>query len=297
MAKPLLGEYEGLELSDDKSLQPLDVVRSGNQIRVILHSTGEIVGAIDATKLKHLFNGNDLNCDIPSTSDNLYRSLEEEHESFGNSKFSMSRYMSFAAPPSLSVDTTEYFDKSILGCFSERAPWILALLFANFFSQYVQQQLTYSMERNTKVATFMTLIIGAAGNIAAQTSTVFIRLLSRTSPNDRLKKYVLHELLVGSLLVALIVVCCGTYALFTNLGCAYIPVTVSLSLGITCSLAVLIATFLPITVKRYSSLDPALLSAPLTQTVLDIGGGAIFLYSAQYIMINWMPCGDLGHVC
>ena len=46
MAKPLLSKYEGLELSDDKSLQPLDVVRSGNQIRVILHSTGEIVGAI-----------------------------------------------------------------------------------------------------------------------------------------------------------------------------------------------------------------------------------------------------------
>ena len=161
MAKPLLSEYEGLELSDDKSLQPLDVVRSGNQIRVILHSTGEIVGAIDATKLKHLFNSNDLNCDIPSTSDNPYRSLEEEHESFGNSKFSMSRYMSFAAPPSLSVDTTEYFDKLSWGAFGACAV-DLGSSICQLFSQYVQQQLTYSMERNTKVATFMTLIIGAA---------------------------------------------------------------------------------------------------------------------------------------
>ena len=297
--KPLLSEYAGVELSDEESLRPLEVVRYGNQIRVILPSTGESVGAIDATELKRLLGEND---DIALTRNDLHRPIEEGR-GYASTSFSMSRYMSFANVTSFALETTgdkdnsEYFDKSILGCFLERAPWILTLLAANFFSQFVQQQLTYAMEHNTLVATFMTLIIGAAGNVAAQTSTVFIRLLAGKSRNHPIKKYVMHEILVGLSLVALIVICCGTYGLFTTWGCAYIPVTVSISLAITCSLAVMIATFLPIAISRYSSLDPALLSAPLSQTVLDIGGGAIFLYSAKYIMIHWISCGDLGSGC
>jgi hypothetical protein len=195
--------------------------------------------------------------------------------------------------------TATYFESSVKACFLDRAPWILALLVANFFSQYIQSTLQYAMQHNTIVATFMTLIIGAGGNIAAQTSTVFIRLLASEKMVGEelnaslLKKYVVHELLVCSLIILMIVSCCSIYSTFTEWGCFYIPVTVGISLLCVCSIAAVISIGIPILVKRNTSLDPALLSAPLSQTVLDIAGGAIFLYVAKIIMIHWIPCGDL----
>ena len=201
-----------------------------------------------------------------------------------------------------------YFEKSVFQCFLDRIPWIGVLLLVNFLSQFIQKKLKYAIDHNGNVATFLTLIIGSGGNIAAQSSTVFVRALSSKNMgmgHPLLNQYIRHEGLVCFLIITVVLAATFSYALVSQLLdskydrniCLYLPVTVTASLSITCTLAAMISVGLPIFIKRYTKFDPALISAPLAQTFLDVGGGALFLLAAKYFMTDVFHCGDIGGDC
>ena len=177
----------------------------------------------------------------------------------------------------------DYFETNLLTVARKRVVWLLVLLVTNTATSAVIKGQEDLLQQVVILTAFIPLLIGAGGNVGAQSSTVVIRGLNTEDVQPSDMAYIVgRETLAGLILGLLLGSAVTLWAFFLegNLG-------VALSVGLSLIAISLIASFagsaLPF---RFKSLkfDPALMSAPFITTAVDVLGVLIYLNIARLIL-------------
>lgn len=175
-----------------------------------------------------------------------------------------------------------YFASRILSIGRRRGVWLLMLMMANIVTgRIIFQQADFP--KLALLAAFIPLLIANGGNAGAQSATVVIRGLATGEVNPRRALAVIsREAAIGAVLgVALGAIALGlAYAMTRDLEVALV---VSITLLIVSVMATLAGGALPFVFRRVK-VDPALVSAPVIATVMDICGVALYFGIAYMIM-------------
>lgn len=175
-----------------------------------------------------------------------------------------------------------YFASRILSIGRRRGVWLLMLMMANIVTgRIIFQQADFP--KLALLAAFIPLLIANGGNAGAQSATVVIRGLATGEVNPRRALAVIsREAAIGAVLgVALGAIALGlAYAMTRDLEVALV---VSITLLIVSVMATLAGGALPFVFRRVN-VDPALVSAPVIATIMDICGVALYFGIAYMIM-------------
>lgn len=178
-----------------------------------------------------------------------------------------------------SDDELIYQDRS-LKVAGIRLPWILFNLVGLLLAGLVVGRFETAFDGELKVAVlvgFIPVIMGMAGNIGAQTSTIAVRGLAtgrlQIAPGD-VRRFTWQQIKVGAILG---VVCSALVAMAAAvLGePLVIPLAVGLSLFFTVQIASLNGVVIPVVFQRLG-FDPAVASGPLVTTSNDVLGVLIY---------------------
>ncbi len=177
----------------------------------------------------------------------------------------------------------DYFQTNLITVARKRVVWLLVLLVTNTATSAVIKGQEDLLQQVVVLTAFIPLLIGAGGNVGAQSSTVVIRGLNTEDVHPSDMAYIVgRETLAGLLLGLLLGSAVTLWAFFLegDLG-------VALSVGISLVAISLIATFagaaLPFLFKALK-FDPALMSAPFITTAVDVLGVMIYLNIARVIL-------------
>lgn len=177
----------------------------------------------------------------------------------------------------------DYFQTNLFTVARRRVVWLLVLLITNTGTSAVIQSQNDLIQQVVSLAVFIPLLIGAGGNVGAQSSTVVIRGLNTEEVQMRDTLTIIQrEAIAGSILGLMlgIVVTSWAYFLEKNLGVA---ISVGISLVAISILASVAGTALPFLFKSLK-FDPALMSAPFITTAVDVLGVLTYLYVARLIL-------------
>jgi len=177
----------------------------------------------------------------------------------------------------------DYFETNLLTVARKRVVWLLVLLVTNTATSAVIKGQEDLLQQVVVLTAFIPLLIGAGGNVGAQSSTVVIRGLNTEDVQPSDMAYIVgRETLAGLILGLLLGGAVTLWAFFLegDLG-------VALSVGLSLIAISLIATFagsaLPFLFKALK-FDPALMSAPFITTAVDVLGVLIYLNIARLIL-------------
>lgn len=164
-----------------------------------------------------------------------------------------------------------------------RIVWLAVLVLANGLTTQVIAMNDEVLKQVVLLAAFIPLLIGAGGNVGAQSSTVVIRGLS-TQRIQRLGllRAIAKESLAGALLGILMAVFVVPFAWWQGQG-PLVATAVGISLIAITTLAATAGASLPLLFDRMG-LDPALMSAPFITTATDVAGVLIYLKTASWLL-------------
>ncbi len=184
--------------------------------------------------------------------------------------------------------------KSTFSNAKTRVPWLFAswiggLLVASIITTYED-----TLGQVFALMAFLPIIIGMAGNVGTQTSTIIVRGIAtgRVSTANALK-LVFKELRVGFLLGGLYgLLLGGAGYLLSSSGYMDIGVMNSVELGITVGLgiilsmaiAALVGALVPVLLHRMN-LDPAVATGPFVTTSVDILGVVVYFVVAGFFIL------------
>jgi len=184
--------------------------------------------------------------------------------------------------------------KSAFSNAKTRVPWLFAswiggMLVASIITTYEE-----TLGQVFALMAFLPIIIGMAGNVGTQTSTIIVRGIAtgRVSTANALK-LVFKELRVGFLLGALYGLLLGGSGYLLSLGgFMEIGAMTSIELGITVGLgivlsmatAALVGALVPVLLHRIN-LDPAVATGPFVTTSVDILGVVVYFIVAGFFIL------------
>ena len=177
-----------------------------------------------------------------------------------------------------------YFASRIFSVVRRRATWLLLLIVVNTVTGSIIAGQEALLREILILAAFIPLLIDTGGNVGAQSATVVIRGLATGEVNPRRSLAVVtREAGIGVILgIVLGIVALGwAYALGRDLRVAVIVSTTLLGISV---MATLVGGALPF-LFRLVKVDPALVSAPLITTMMDIFGVALYFGIAYIILL------------
>ena len=180
-------------------------------------------------------------------------------------------------------DEDDYFQSNLFVVARRRIVWLAVLVLANGLTTQVIAMNDEVLKQVVVLAAFIPLLIGAGGNVGAQSSTVVIRGLS-TQRIQRLGSFraITKEALAGALLGVLMAVFVVPFAWWQGQG-PLVATAVGISLIAITTLAATAGASLPLLFDRMG-LDPALMSAPFITTATDVAGVLIYLKTASWLL-------------
>ncbi len=189
----------------------------------------------------------------------------------------------YAAGAVQAGDEDDYFQSNLFVVARRRIVWLAVLVLANGLTTQVIARNDEVLKQVVLLAAFIPLLIGAGGNVGAQSSTVVIRGLS-TQRIQRLGllKAIAKEALAGALLGVLMAVFVVPFAWWQGQG-PLVATAVGISLIAITTLAATAGASLPLLFDRMG-LDPALMSAPFITTATDVAGVLIYLKTASWLL-------------
>ena len=132
---------------------------------------------------------------------------------------------------------------------------------------------------------YLPIIIGLAGNVGIQTSTILVRAFATGEVRVDRERAVLREEVAVGLLIGLL--CGATAGLIAEWMEAAAPPGFGIALGLAISVAVtwasLLGSAVPILCRRMG-FDPAIVAGPFLITVSDVSGAAIFIAVADFVL-------------
>ena len=189
----------------------------------------------------------------------------------------------YAAGAVQAGDEDDYFQSNLFVVARRRIVWLAVLVLANGLTTQVIARNDEVLKQVVLLAAFIPLLIGAGGNVGAQSSTVVIRGLS-TQRIQRLGlfKAIAREALAGALLGILMAIFVVPFAWWQGQG-PLVATAVGISLMAITTLAATAGASLPLLFDRMG-LDPALMSAPFITTATDVAGVLIYLKTASWLL-------------
>ncbi len=189
----------------------------------------------------------------------------------------------YAAGAVQAGDEDDYFQSDLFVVARRRVVWLAVLVVANGLTTQVIAMNDEVLKEVVLLAAFIPLLIGAGGNVGAQSSTVVIRGLS----TQRIQtlgviKAVIREALAGALLGLLMLLVVVPFAWWQGEG-PIVATAVGISLLAITTLAATAGAALPLLFDRMG-LDPALMSAPFITTATDVAGVLIYLRTASWLL-------------
>jgi magnesium transporter len=189
----------------------------------------------------------------------------------------------YAAGAVQAGDEDDYFQSNLFVVARRRIVWLAVLVLANGLTTQVIAMNDEVLKQVVLLTAFIPLLIGAGGNVGAQSSTVVIRGLS-TQRIQRLGllRAIAKEALAGALLGILMAVFVVPFAWWQGQG-PLVATAVGISLIAITTLAATAGASLPLLFDRMG-LDPALMSAPFITTATDVAGVLIYLKTASWLL-------------
>lgn len=176
-----------------------------------------------------------------------------------------------------------YFTTRIFNVVRRRISWLLLLLVVNTATASIIAGQEALLAEVVLLAAFIPLLIGTGGNIGAQSATVVIRGLATGEIRPRRALSIIgREVSVGLLLGMLLGVAVLVWAFWLGRN-PEVSLVVALTLISVAVLATAVGSALPF-VFRLSKVDPALVSAPLVTTVMDISGVMVYFAVAHLLL-------------
>ena len=176
-----------------------------------------------------------------------------------------------------------YFTTRVFSVVRRRISWLLLLLVVNTVTATIISGQEDLLAEVVLLAAFIPLLIGTGGNIGAQSATVVIRGLATGEIRPRKALSIVgREVSVGLLLgLSLgLAVLLWSYWLGRD---SDVSMVVALTLVSVAVLATAVGSALPF-VFRLWKVDPALVSAPLVATVMDISGVSVYFAVAHLLI-------------
>ena len=189
----------------------------------------------------------------------------------------------YAAGAVQAGDEDDYFQSNLFVVARRRIVWLAVLVLANGLTTQVIAMNDEVLKQVVLLAAFIPLLIGAGGNVGAQSSTVVIRGLS-TQRIQRLGllRAIARESVAGALLGILMAIFVVPFAWWQGEG-PLVATAVGISLMAITTLAATAGASLPLFFDRMG-LDPALMSAPFITTATDVAGVLIYLKTASWLL-------------
>ena len=165
-----------------------------------------------------------------------------------------------------------------------RFPWLFVSWVGGVAAAWLIGEFERELSQVIALAAFMPVIIGMAGNVGTQSSTIIVRGLATgsVSPNAWFR-VVSKQLAVGVILGGGYGVLLGAMALFQFSSFATLGLVVGLSIALTMTLAALMSSILPLLLHRLR-FDPAISTGPLVTTGVDIIGILIYFSIARFLL-------------
>lgn len=161
-----------------------------------------------------------------------------------------------------------------------RLPWLLVGLLGGMVATLIVRFFEGALERKLALAFFIPVIVYMSDAVGTQTETLFIRAL--VIEKISLKKYLLKETVIGFFLGAVLSVLSYIYAVLV-FNDASVAAIVGISMIISLTFAVLIATFVPLILRSFGK-DPAVGAGPFTTIVQDILSLLVYFLVAVLIL-------------
>lgn len=176
-----------------------------------------------------------------------------------------------------------YFTTRIFNVVRRRISWLLLLLVVNTATATIIAGQEALLAEVVLLAAFIPLLIGTGGNIGAQSATVVIRGLATGEIRPRRALSIIgREVSVGLLLGMLLGLAVLAWAFWLGRN-PQVSLVVALTLISVAVLATAVGSALPF-LFRLSKVDPALVSAPLVTTVMDISGVMVYFAVAHLLL-------------
>ncbi|MFQ3675894.1 MAG: magnesium transporter [Endomicrobiia bacterium] len=164
-----------------------------------------------------------------------------------------------------------------------RIGWLIFLLVVNFLSGNILKTFESALTAVVALTFFIPMLLDTGGNAGSQTAVTIIRSFATGDVNfNNIWKVVKLELLSGSLLSIALGFVAFSRAYLIGEG-ILLSITVALSMIAVIFLATFSGLVLPILSKKIG-IDPALSSAPIITTIVDVGALIIYFKIAQMIL-------------
>jgi len=176
-----------------------------------------------------------------------------------------------------------YFASRVFSVVRRRTPWLFLLIAVSMVIAPIIFEQEELLAGAWILTAFIPLVIATGGNVGAQSATVVIRGLATGEVNPRRALVIVsREVVIGAIMgVALGTVALGfVYAFGRNLEAAAVVGTTLVGISV---MATLLGGALPF-IFRLLKIDPALVSAPLLTTVMDIFGVALYFGIARIVL-------------
>ncbi|MDR2723455.1 MAG: magnesium transporter [Cellulomonadaceae bacterium] len=175
-----------------------------------------------------------------------------------------------------------YMAVSVLHMARARVIWLVLLLAVSLLTVTVGYHFEEALEKVAALAIFIPLLIGTGGKVGTQASSACVRALAigEVRPSDAVK-VLWREARTGLLLGAgLGLLAIGAGIIFAD---ASVAIVVGISLLIICLLGALVGGLSPLAAKKLG-IDPALVSAPVVTTIVDVLGLIIYFLVASLVL-------------
>jgi len=164
-----------------------------------------------------------------------------------------------------------------------RLPWLLISMAGGIISGSVIGAYRITLETIVVLAVFIPVIMGMGGNVATQSSTIFVRgLATGQIGSAEIWSYFFREIKIGLTMGFVCGVIVSAAALLWQ-GDPYLGLVVGLSMLITISAASLIGTLVPI-ILNMIHIDPAITAGPFVTTINDFTGLMIYFFVASFFL-------------
>ena len=168
-----------------------------------------------------------------------------------------------------------------------RAPWLFTTFLGGLVSAYILNQFQATLNEFTAIIFFIPFVVGIAGNVGLQGSTVIVRgLATGDIQDDNILTVVKSELLVGISNGFIFGILCGSVVALAAESFLHssslLGAVVGAGIIFAVSIAAIIGSTAPILFLR-ANIDPAISAGPFVAITNDIAGIAIYLLTASYI--------------
>jgi magnesium transporter len=174
--------------------------------------------------------------------------------------------------------------------FRRRLPWLLITWIGQAVAALIIVHFEPTLKAVVPLAAFIPMIVGMAGNVGTQSTTIVVRALATGRIDfSQIWSTLGRELLVGVLLGFLYGALLGAFGFLryinsTAINAIALGGVIAVSLLAAMVLAVIVSTLLPFLLQRMR-LDPAVATAPFVTTLTDVLGILLYLAVATAFLL------------